>query len=103
MEIIENMSDNIAMILHRILSSNKDNYWVVAHIVMGDLEAITDIQKLHENAVISPKECLQLLVYISSRINNSDTNIKILSDDNNTKSLVSTNPWVNTRMQAMIF
>lgn len=98
---MENISDNIAMILQRILSSNKDNYWVVAHIVMGDLEAITDIQKLHENAAISPKECLQLLVYISSRINNTDTNIKIPSDYN--KSLVSTNPWASTRMQAMIF
>ena len=91
------------MILQRALAANKDNYWIVAHIVMGDLEAITDIQKLHENAVISPIECLQLLVYMNSRINNTDANIKISSDDNKNKSLVSTHPWAGARMNPMIF
>ena len=89
---MENISEKIAMILQRALAANKDNYWIVAHIVMGDLEAITDIQKLHENAVISPIECLQLLVYMNSRINNTDANIKIVSGVNKNKPSVSMQP-----------
>lgn len=89
---MENISESIARILQRILAANKDNYWIVAHIVMGDLEAITDIQKLHENTVISPIECLQLLVYMNSRINNTDANIKIINGVNKNKPAASMQP-----------